>query len=95
MLTLAPPLASVTEVRPLCGWQDTILAQGQDGQQVHRHLINVQCQFSASHWAAKVGTDIPEHDRIPPKRVTTMRVTFRYAGKGTPMPYVLDQEDDE
>lgn len=95
MLTPAPPPASITDVRPLCGWLDTILAQGQDGQYVHRNLINAQCQFNASNWAAKVGTDIPEYERIPPKHVTTMRVRFHYAGKGTPTPYALDQEDDE
>ncbi len=89
----APPPPSAAEIRPLLrGVDDVFLAQGVEGRKLGKHIIGMfaQLQASESLRSVSIEDDVPDYKPMPAKRVATMRVKFRFIGRGQPMPYSLD-----
>jgi hypothetical protein len=40
----------------------------------------------------EAGLDVFSLNRVPPKRTYTIRVRYKFAGRGKPLPYLEDEE---
>lgn len=39
--------------------------------------------------------DLIDYEPVPPRRVVTISIQYRWLGRGTPRPYVLDEDSAE
>ncbi len=94
-------------IRRRCG--DSSQAQGDDGKFLEgriaaiRHMLAQRQQWESILEVTPNGEQVDLEDSldvsslevIPPKRTYTMRVRYKYAGRGLPLPYDFADESDE
>ena len=81
-------------------------AQGAEGQSVDAIIASILRTLTASRqWqdaaafqesdpdVADETLDVFSLNRVPPKRTYTMRVKYKFIGRGQPRPYPLDDEE--
>ena len=75
--------------------ESSLQPQGSEGKQLHR-----KADEALRHWIERAEVLIAEPDdaeavsyfSIPPNRTFFVRTRYVYAGKGEPLPFVLDDE---
>ncbi len=96
LITIAEPPA-VSEVRPLVGPEWVPSAQGTEGRRVAEEIEKVSRHWnmrakSEATTAEEIGiVEELTYDPLPPKAVRTVRVKYRFVGKGRPLPFEFDQ----
>ena len=90
---LAPP--PTAEVRPLCGPDETPLAQGTEGRTVQDQILEM-----LRHWRDRseyhAATESSEGDAldytiVPLDAAGSVAVRYKYAGELQPLPYQPDE----